>query len=339
MALLAEDMPEEVKIRLPAGMDATIPVHRLTRSEETAVASVIKDAGDDPDVTDGIEIVACAGMERPEGRVAFCFNLGKVKVTLLAGRGIGVVTKKGLPVPPSQPAINPVPRRMIEEAVREAIPSDATFKDLYVTLSVPEGEKVAERTMNPRLGIMGGISILGTTGVVVPFSVSAYRVSIKCAMDVAEGSGCKELVLSTGRMSEEVARKTFHLPAEAFILVGDHMGYALRVLPASVESVIIAGQFGKMSKLAMDRFATHYSQSSIDLDWIASLAEREGLDGGAIREANTAREAFSILEGLGAEGVIRGICEMVRRNVRRRTGRKAVRVLLAGYNGRVVEIL
>lgn len=331
----------EVTVILPNGGKATLRLHRCEPTIGGAVASVIKDGGDDPDVTKGAEIIAHIGEERGEGKEAFRFRIGRAEFVILGGEGVGVVTKKGLPVAPDEPAINPVPRRMIEAAIREAIPSLRDLSTtLFVTISVPQGEEIARKTMNPRLGIIGGISILGTTGIVVPFSISAYRASIRCAVDVATASGLRNLVFSTGRCTEEVVRKVLDLPEDAFILVGDHMAFALRISPPSLESVTIAGQFGKMSKLALDRFNTHFSQSSIDLDRIADLAEEEGFRGEGIRRANTAREAFQVLKDLGANRVFRRICEEVKRNGERRVGgRFRIGVILVDYNGEVVERL
>ena len=331
----------EVTVTLPQGGTATLKLHRCEATRGGAVASVIKDGGDDPDVTKGAEILAHIGEEKGEGKEVFRFRAGRIEFVILGGEGVGVVRKKGLPVAPGEPAINPVPRRMIEVAIKEAIPSSWDLPaTLFVTISVPHGEEIAKKTMNPRLGIMGGISILGTTGIVVPFSISAYRASIRCAVDVATASGCKNLVFSTGRSTEEVARKVLDLPEDAFILVGDHMGFALRVSPPSLDSVTIAGQFGKMSKLALDRFNTHFSQSSIDLNRIADLAEEEGFCSEGVRRANTAREAFQLLKDLGASRVFRRICEEVKKNGERRVGgRFRIGVLLVGYNGEVVERL
>src|SRR3990172_3754158 len=199
--------------------------------------------------------------------------------------------------------------------------------------------------MNARLGIIGGISILGTTGIVEPLSLSAYRHSIACAMDVALASGCKEIIFSTGRSSEKVAEKEAGLPEEAFILVGDHMGFALREAGAKgqgsrVKKITLVGQFGKFSKLAAGHFETHCSDSSVELEFLASLAKDAGAKRDiieSIRNANTARQVFFILKEENLESVFRMVCESVRDNARKMVDSTVkIACILVGYNEEVV---
>ena len=237
---------------------------------------------------------------------------------------------------------------MIEESVKEAVgylnsELRTPNSELYLTLSVPDGEEIAKKTMNARLGITGGISILGTTGIVEPLSLSAYRHSIVCALDVAVASGCREILFSTGRSSEKVAEKEIKLPEEAFILVGDHMGFALKearnkMHDARCKKIIIVGQFGKFSKLAAGHFETHCSDSGIELKFLANLAKDADANKDiieSIRNANTARQVFFILKEQGLEKVLRMVCKRVKENSAEIAGIDTG-CMLAGYNEEVV---
>ena len=343
---------KEVQTILPAGEAVTLPVYRCEIGKETATASVIKDAGDDPDVTNGAEIIAEIQGQGPrvkgQGDKAFQFTVYSLQFTVYGGKGVGIVTKPGLAIPIGEPAINPVPRKMIEESVKEAVgylnsELRTPNSELYLTLSVPDGEEIAKKTMNARLGITGGISILGTTGIVEPLSLSAYRHSIVCALDVAVASGCREILFSTGRSSEKVAEKEIKLPEEAFILVGDHMGFALKearnkMHDARCKKIIIVGQFGKFSKLAAGHFETHCSDSGIELKFLANLAKDADANKDiieSIRNANTARQVFFILKEQGLEKVLRMVCKRVKENSAEIAGID-MGCMLVGYNEEVV---
>ena len=343
---------KEVQTILPAGEAVTLPVYRCEIGKDTATASVIKDAGDDPDVTNGAEIIAEIQGQGPrvkgQGDKAFQFTVYSLQFTVYGGKGVGIVTKPGLAIPIGEPAINPVPRKMIEESVKEAVgylnsELRTPNSELYLTLSVPDGEEIAKKTMNARLGITGGISILGTTGIVEPLSLSAYRHSIVCALDVAVASGCREILFSTGRSSEKVAEKEIKLPEEAFILVGDHMGFALKearnkMHDARCKKIIIVGQFGKFSKLAAGHFETHCSDSGIELKFLANLAKDADANKDiieSIRNANTARQVFFILKEQGLEKVLRMVCKRVKENSAEIAGIDTG-CMLAGYNEEVV---
>ncbi|MBI5874766.1 MAG: cobalt-precorrin-5B (C(1))-methyltransferase [Deltaproteobacteria bacterium] len=358
IAFLTKKKVKDVEVTLPVGKAVIIPVHRCGIESERAIASVIKEAGDDPDVTNGAEIVCELGVGSLEyGVKAFEFTVHSSRFTVYGGKGIGIVTKPGLAIPIGEPAINPVPRKMIEEAIKEAISNFkfqiSNFK-FSVTISVPNGEEIAKKTMNARLGIIGGISILGTTGIVEPVSLSAYRDSIKCAIDVAMASGCKEIVFSTGRSSEKIAEQILNLPEEAFILVGDHMGFALKeargkgrvgwAAPTNtLRKITLVGQFGKFSKLAAGHFETHCSDSSVELEFLAHLAKEAGakkdiLEG--IKNANTARHVFFMLKEQGLESIYRAVCNKVKENTGKIVeGKAELGCMLIGYDNEVVEKL
>ena len=240
LALIDRRPVAEVAIRLPAGPVVAFALHSCTYAETEGAASVIKDAGDDPDVTHGAEICA---------RVTWADEPG---VTFRRGVGVGLVTKKGLPVPPGEPAINPAPRRLIAETVAEVLTEKGLAgRGVVVEISVPRGEELAQKTFNPRLGIVGGISILGTTGIVVPYSTAAWLASVTQEIDVAAAQGLRQLVLTVGARGERLARDLFPLPEEAFVQIGPFFGDALRhCARAGIEKVILAAMIGKLAKFA-----------------------------------------------------------------------------------------
>jgi cobalt-precorrin-5B (C1)-methyltransferase len=321
-------------------------------SGNVATATVKKDAGDDPDVTDKALIITSVELVR--------MNRKRLGISIRGGAGVGVVTKPGLKVGPGRPAINPVPLKMIRRAVIEAaretgiacradIACRASITpSVIVTVSVPKGEELALKTMNARLGIVGGISILGTTGIVEPMSLSAYRHSIACALSVALAAGSTEVVLSTGRSTEKVMetqrglRAKTKLKPEAFILTGDHMGFALKEAAGmkGFKRVVVAGQFGKFSKLAAAHFETHCADSSIDLGFIASLCTRAGVKPAVVKKvrfANTARHAFFILKDEGLVKIFKEVSKRVRVNSGKLIGGAfKVRSVLVGYDNEIV---
>jgi len=352
IAFLTRKKVKEVQITLPVGKAVIIPVHRCEIEKGRAIASIIKDAGDDPDVTNGAEIIVEFGVRSLELGVkkAFQFTHHASRITVYGGKGIGVVTKPGLAISAGEPAINPVPREMIENSIKEVLNFNSELRTLnsklYLILSVPHGEELAKKTMNARLGIMGGVSILGTTGIVEPLSLSAYRHSITCAMDVARASGCKDIIFSTGRSSEKVAEEILKLPEEAFVLVGDHMGFALKEVKrqkSRVKRITIVGQFGKFSKLAAGHFETHCSDSSIELEFLAHLAKEAGAKKDifeSIKNANTARQVFFILREQGLESVYETVCNKVKVNAEKIVDSKTeIGCMLIGYDNEVVEKL
>lgn len=289
-ALLTGRAVREICIDLPVQKGVLFQIKRCQLGPGYASCSVIKDAGDDPDVTHGAEIVVTVEWQAEPG------------VVFAAGPGVGVVTKPGLAVEVGQPAINPGPRRIIGQAVLAEL--GQIGRGLKVTISVPGGQQLAEQTMNPRLGILGGISILGTTGIVLPYSQAAYRATIYIGLKVAASNGISQTVLATGVRSLDYARRRYpDWPDLSFVEVGDHMGYALtRARRLKFRQVVIAGMIGKVSKLAQGRWQTHISQGEVDLDFLAGLAGQLGAEPGLVarcRSANTARHVQSMLRKAG----------------------------------------
>ncbi len=287
-ALVTGEFPDPVEIGLPGGRRVAFALAEWDLGEGFARAGVVKDAGDDPDVTHGALLRVTIRRARPG-----------TGITYKAGPGVGTVTRAGLPVPPGEPSINPVPRRMIAEAIREAAPHG----DFEVEIAVPDGEKMAEKTLNPRLGILGGISILGTTGVVIPYSCSAWIHSIFRGIDVARAAGLTHVAGATGNTSEKAIQALHDLPEIALIDMGDFVGGMLKYLRAHpVAKVSIAGGVAKMSKLAQGMLDVHSKRGAPDLDMLAATALEEGGSAALaerIRAANTVAEAFQLAAGEG----------------------------------------
>ncbi|MDQ2584233.1 cobalt-precorrin-5B (C(1))-methyltransferase [Saccharothrix yanglingensis] len=287
-ALLTGEFPDPVGIVLPKGRTPTFALARESLSDGVATASVVKDAGDDPDVTHGALVSATVRPGPPGGGVAF-----------RAGPGVGTVTKPGLPLPVGEPAINPVPRRMMTEHVARVAAEHGGTGDVVVEISVEHGEELARRTWNPRLGILGGLSILGTTGVVVPYSCSAWIDSIRRGIDVARAAGYAHVAGCTGSTSEKVAAAVHGLPEDALLDMGDFAGAVLKYLRRHpVPRLTVAGGIGKLSKLAHGHLDLHSGRSQVDLGFVASLVDDPAL-ADAIRGANTALGALHLAQAAG----------------------------------------
>ena len=316
----------EVEVPLPKGDGRPrFAVERCELGPEQAVAVVVKDAGDDPDVTHGARLTATVRRRSKPG------------LDLAGGEGVGVVTKPGLGLEVGEPAINPGPRAQIAAAVGEAL--DLGERGMRVEISVPGGQKMARRTTNPRLGIVGGISILGTTGVVRPFSTAAWRASVGQAIDVMDAQGQREVVLTTGGRTERAAMRLLpHLPEVAFIEVGDFTGYALkRARRLGFERLFFVGMAGKLSKLAAGILMTHWTRSKVDPTLLGELTRAAG--GGedlasAVAAANTARHAHELWEAAGLESAGDLLCARVAQNLARYVdGALAVHVLMVDFEG------
>jgi len=291
-ALLTGEFPDPVEVTLPRGPRPAFALATTATGEGSATAGVVKDAGDDPDVTHGALIVATVRR-----------GAAGSGVTFHAGEGVGTVTLPGLPVPPGEPAINPVPRQMLREAIEEVAAAHKDSGDVEVEIAIPGGEALAAKTMNLRLGIVGGLSILGTTGIVVPYSCSAWIHSIYSGVDVARAAGLNHIAGSTGAASEAAVQKMHGLPEIALIDMGDFVGGMLKyVRTHPVPRVTIAGGVGKMTKLAQGLLDLHSRAGSVDLAVLAKLAEKAGGPpalGARILAANTAAEAFTQAEAAG----------------------------------------
>jgi cobalt-precorrin-5B (C1)-methyltransferase len=291
-ALVTGAFPDPVEIRLPSGQRVSFALARQRMEGTQASAGVIKDAGDDPDVTHGALVVATVSNGVPGSGVSF-----------KAGRGVGTVTLPGLPIPPGEPAINPVPRQMMRDAIVEIADAEGASGDVDVEISIPGGEEMAAKTMNARLGILGGLSILGTTGIVIPYSCAAWIASIHQGIDVARALGLTHVAGATGRTSETAVRAHFNLPETALIDMGDFVGGMLKYLAAHpVPRVTIAGGTGKITKLAQGLLDLHSARGSVDLVTLAEIAREAGASEALcedFRSANTTAEAFALAKEKG----------------------------------------
>lgn len=331
--MLRDQAPvDEVVLPLPCGQTARFRIQGQRLEGNTAYCFVVKDAGDDPDVTNGAEIHASATVE----------FFTRHRIILQGGVGIGRVTKPGLAVPVGEWAINPVPQRMIHEAVKEVFAVRCVPATLTLTVSIPNGEELAKKTLNERLGIVGGLSILGTSGLVKPISTKAWTDTVDASVDVALACGCRTVVLSTGRSSEIAAqghfRGTHKLGEESFVMMGDHVGYSLKSCASrGVPRVIIAGQFAKLVKLACGHLQTHVSSSELDLERVARWLEETGETSHlapAARKANTARD---LLVSTGYDPrLIELICRKAQETALACAPDLSVIVFLAGYQGEML---
>ncbi|XVQ10592.1 cobalt-precorrin-5B (C(1))-methyltransferase [Spirillospora sp. CA-255316] len=283
-ALLTGEFPDPVEITLPRGQRPAFALAVEDLADGAAMAGIVKDAGDDPDVTHGALVRATVRHGAPGTGVVF-----------RAGPGVGTVTRPGLPLEVGEPAINPVPRRMMREVLGDA--------DAIVEISVDGGAELARRTWNPRLGILGGLSILGTTGVVVPYSCSAWIDSIRRGVDVARAAGREHVAGATGSTSEKVVAELHGLPEDALLDMGDFAGAVLKYLRRHpVPRLTVAGGIGKIAKLAAGHLDLHSKRSQVDFALLAELLEGAGGDAGIaarVRAANTALEALRICAEAG----------------------------------------
>lgn len=284
-ALLTGRFPDPVRIALPRGLAPSFPLSRQELKAGSATAGVVKDAGDDPDVTHGAEIVATVSPAAPGTGIAFC-----------AGPGVGTVTLPGLPLAVGEPAINPGPRAMIEDNLAAVAARRGTAADAVVTIAIPGGEALALRTMNPRLGIVGGLSVLGTTGVVIPYSCSSWIHSIQRGVDVARALGLAHLAGATGRTSETAVQRLHGLPEQALIDMGGFVGALLKYLRRHpVPRLTIAGGFAKLVKLAAGEMDLHSDSAAVDRRFLGGLLAESGADAAMLAEAGRATTAAQVL--------------------------------------------
>jgi cobalt-precorrin-5B (C1)-methyltransferase len=290
-ALLTGHFPDPVAIRLPRGQTPNFPLALAEQSEGRARAGVVKDAGDDPDVTHGALIVAELTWAAPRSGVHF-----------RAGEGVGTVTRPGLALAVGEPAINPAPRAMIRETLADlAEANGAPSPDLVVTIAIPGGERLAEKTMNGRLGIVGGLSVLGTTGIVVPYSCSSWIHAIQRGIDVARAAGFEHIAAATGTTSERAVQRLYDLPEAALIDMGDFAGGTLKYLRRHpVPRLTLAGGFAKLAKLAQGHLDLHSSRSHLDAAAIADILAGLGADPATVAAAAEADSAGAILELAGS---------------------------------------
>jgi cobalt-precorrin-5B (C1)-methyltransferase len=309
--------PQTVSVHLPSGQEVAFPVE----AERPNRCVVVKDAGDDPDCTDGARMTATVERATETNQTELC-----------AGAGIGTITMPGLGLPVGAPAINPVPRRMILAALAEV-----TDEPLRVTFEVPGGEAMAAKTSNARLGIVGGISILGTTGIVRPFSTASYRASVVQQVDVAAAQGQHTIVLATGSRSDAAAQRLLaELPSVCFVEVGDFTGIALRhAAAAGMTDAVFVGMAGKITKLAAGVMMTHFHRSKIDGELLADIARAANAPAAVVEAATataTARHFYETCVAAEADAPLQLLCQRAKAACEAHSGLR-VDVVMVDFDG------
>ncbi|HEY6756317.1 MAG TPA: cobalt-precorrin-5B (C(1))-methyltransferase [Nitrososphaera sp.] len=331
-ALITCSPTDQVTVSLPKGKTATLKI-AWTKNEKNgkATCAAIKDGGDDPDATHGAEICST---------VSFSKNINNIHID--GGQGVGRVTKPGLGLEIGKAAINPTPMKMLELAVREVAGHQLENQGIDVVISVPNGEEIAKKTDNPRLGILGGISILGTTGLVLPYSTASFAASIRQGLDVAAAMGADTVVLTTGGRSEDFTKTLFKLPDHCFIQMGDFAGYSIKqcASKAIITHVIIAGFIGKLTKLAMGIKQTHVAGSRIDMQFMARLAAECNAPADVVEEvtsANTARHVSEIIKKNKIVTYYDHLCKRVYEQMRQHAKEQLqIEVILFEFDGTVI---
>lgn len=302
LRLKDEQLKSTVEIPLPSGERLNLPLKWVEKESSWGKAGIIKDAGDDPDVTHGLEIQA---------KVRILANQGEISIH--GGKGVGIVTKKGLQVPVGESAINPVPQLMIRNAVREVFPGE----EIEVVIEVPEGERTAQQTLNPRLGIVGGISILGTTGIVRPMSEDAFKNSILPELDQAIAYGHQTIILTPGHYGFRTATEKLKIPAEAIVQMSNFVGFILEEAAyRKIENVILLGHIGKLIKVAGGIFHTHNHVADARMEILVAHAALHGIPLEQLRsiaEFPTAEGAATELISWGEQDLIHEIASLASR--------------------------
>lgn len=313
--LAGQPPPPQVAIELPEGGMACLPIRSCEGTRLWARAAVVKDAGDDPDITDGVTVEVTLRIV-PKGDLTF-----------VAGPGVGRITKPGLALNPGEPAINPVPRRMIANAIRKV-----TGQSVEVTVSIPGGETLSARTFNSRLGIHGGLSILGTTGIVRPFSLKSVQETIRCSISVAFASGVRAIVLVPGNMGRRAAHRMFHLVEEQVVEIGNEWGFSLDALKAHPFTTVLAlGHPGKLAKLTAGDWDTHSARSHPAVAAVRSLLPDDLVS--IAPDAETVEALFDAIPNDRARAIGERVADAIRQTIRNRHADITVAVVLTNLKG------
>lgn len=332
LTLISSQIYNSIDIALPKGKIVKLKIAWTIYSpnRQSVTSAVIKDAGDDPDVTHGAEICSTVTLTRQKGLVE-----------IDGGYGVGRVTRPGLGLEIGHAAINPVPKKMIEQVVLDAAKFILTNKGIKVIISVPKGIELAKKTDNPRLGIIGGISILGTTGIVFPYSTASFAASIRQSLDVAISLGTEVVVLTTGGRSEDYIKNLYKsLPDYAFIQMGDFSGYTIKQCAnRNIKKIIIAGFIGKLSKMAMGIKQTHVRGSHVSMDYMANLASlcvnsKNIIND--IKNANTARHVSEIIIQNNVKNFFDLLCKQVYLEMSNHSNKSMeIEVVMFGFDGKI----
>ena len=330
LSIINQKKITKTKIKLPKGKYIEIPIKSCKFESEKAECIVIKDGGDDPDVTHGTEI--CVKLSITEK---------KDEIEIDGGEGVGIVTKPGLGLEINKPAINPVPKKMIIENLREPGNSILNKRGIRVVISVPKGKELGPKTDNPRIGIKDGISILGTSGIVIPFSTASYAASIRQNLDVSIAMGNDTVVLTTGGRSEDFAKKIINLPEHCFVQMGDFSGYTMQQCgKKKIKKAYVVGFIGKLAKMAAGVKQTHVKGSKVNMNFLAELASQVNTDKKVIediKKANTARHVSEIIQENKIDGFFELICSKVYKHMRKYSDRKVTMdVILFDFEGNIL---
>ena len=330
LSIINQRKIEHIDVKLPKGNFIKIPIHSCKFDRYSGKCSVIKDGGDDPDVTHGTEIIA---------DLSFTDKINEIEID--GGEGVGIVTKPGLGLEIDKPAINPVPRKMINENLREVAGKILLENGIKVTISVPKGRELGPKTDNPRIGIMNGISILGTSGIVIPFSTASYAASIRQSLDVSLAMGNDTVVLTTGGRSEDFAKKIVELPDHCFVQMGDFSGYTIQqCAKKEIKKAYVVGFIGKLAKMAAGVKQTHVKGSKVDMKFLSEIAR--GCSAGEevieeIKKANTARHVSEIIKESNVQGFFDEICNKTYNHMRKHSDEKvSLDVILFDFDGNIL---
>ena len=330
LSIINQKEIEKIDIILPKRTRLDIQINSCQFTKNSAKCSVIKDGGDDPDVTHGAEIFV---------DVELTDKIGEIEID--GGEGVGRVTKPGLGLEIGSAAINPTPKKMILENVKEVGNELLEKNGIKVTVSVPKGKELGTKTDNPRIGIMGGISILGTSGIVIPFSTASYAASIRQNLDVAIAAGNETVVLTTGGRSEEYAKKIVDLPVHCFVQMGDFSGYTIQQCGRkNIKKAYVVGFIGKLAKMAAGVKQTHVKGSKVDMNFLSELAKKANANEEviqSIKKANTARHVSEIIKENNIVGFFELICSETYRHMRKHSEEKVpIDVILFDFEGQIL---
>jgi len=333
-ALVSGNKLPKVNVSLPKDKHIVIDIAWIKFVDEKSVtASVIKDGGDDPDVTNGAEIWSTVSLLESSN-----------KIMIDGGIGVGRVTKPGLGLEIGKAAINPTPLKMINQAIGEILEKQQKNRyGLSILISVPKGEEIAKRTDNPRLGIIGGISILGTTGIVIPYSTASFAASIRQSIDVSIAMGSDSVILTTGGRSEDFARSIFgnSVADHAYIQIGDFIGFSIKQCAIKkIKKAYVIGFIGKLTKMAMGVKQTHVKGSNVDMNFLATLANRCGANNDLVKKiklANTARHVGELIDQSGLSMFYDVLCEEVYNHLSKDSPSDLqIKIILLDFTGKVI---
>ena len=330
LAIITQKKIDGVYVMLPKKKTIRIKIAQCQFDKNSAKCSVIKDGGDDPDVTHGAEICT---------EVLLTGKRNQIEID--GGDGVGRVTKPGLGLQIGSAAINPTPKKMITENIQEIAKDLLERNGIRVLISVPKGKELAPKTDNPRLGILGGISILGTSGIVIPYSTASFAAAIRQSLDVTVAMGNDTVVLTTGGRSEDFSRGIIKLPDHCFVQMGDFSGYTLQqCAKRPIKKAYVAGFIGKLTKIAMGMKQTHVKGSKVDMQLLAELAQRCNAKNETIEEikkANTARHVYEIAIKFNIVSFFDIICSKVYDQLRKHSGAKfEIVVIMFDFDGEII---